>query len=210
MLKEVRIGKIVATHGLRGEVKVLPTTDDISRFKELKSVILRKTSRGMRSENAGGGNGDQKKAKPACPAGGSLCQNSERPKPTENGRRVLNVTQIRFQNGTVLMRLEGVNSIDDARLLRNSDLLVDRADAIPLEEGEYFIGDYIGLRVVTDEGKEMGFIREVIETGANNVFLAVTEEGRELMLPNIPDCVLEARPEEGYIRVHILEGLLDL
>ena len=117
---------------------------------------------------------------------------------------------VRFQKELVLLKLSGIDRIEDAENLRGSELWIDRADAVALAEGEYFLGDYIGLRVLTEDGEELGKIRSILETGANYVFSVEREGGKELLIPNSENCVLEKKPEEGYLRIHLLEGLLDL
>ena len=89
-------------------------------------------------------------------------------------------------------------------------LLVTRDQAVPLEEDEYFIADLIGLRVITDEDKVLGKLTDVLETGANDVYQVTDENGKEILLPAIKDCILSVDLEKGEMKVHILEGLLDL
>lgn len=178
MLQELRVGMISATHGLKGELKVIPTTDDPKRFLELKKLRLRKKARGLRRE--------------------------------DETEQEFSVESVRFQKELVLLKLSGIDRIEDAENLRGSELWIDRADAVALADGEYFLGDYIGLRVLTEDGEELGKIRSILETGANYVFSVEREGGKELLIPNSENCVLEKKPEEGYLRIHLLEGLLDL
>ena len=93
---------------------------------------------------------------------------------------------------------------------KGMDLLVTRENAIPLKEGEHFIVDLIGCRVVTDEGRELGELTDVLQTGANGVYVVKTLEGKEVLLPVIKECVLEKDIENKVIKVHIMKGLLDL
>ncbi len=85
--------------------------------------------------------------------------------------------------------------------------MITRQQAVPLEEGEYFISDLIGSRVVTDNGRELGELFDVLETGANHVFLVKKQDGKELLLPYIPDCVLEIDIKNKLVTVHMMEGL---
>ena len=76
-----------------------------------------------------------------------------------------------------------------------------------LKENEYFIADLIGLSVIDDEGKKLGALTDVLSTGANDVYV-VTEGEREILIPAIRQCILQVNIEEGFMKVHLLEGLL--
>ena len=105
--------------------------------------------------------------------------------------------------------IDANDSIDDVMAIRKGELYVDRADAIPLAEGEYFIGDIIGCKVLDEDNAELGTVKEFIETGAHDV-IVVKREGKDLMIPYCDPFILEKAPEEGYIRVHLIPGLLEL
>ena len=100
-----------------------------------------------------------------------------------------------------------MDRIEDVERLKGAELLIPREEAIPLEEGEYFIPDLLGLKVTTDDGRELGTIKDVIETGANNVYDVQNEEGGRILIPAIPQCILDVRLEEGEMTVHLLKGL---
>ncbi len=170
MVEQFRVGVITSTHGLKGEVKVFPTTDDPGRFRKLKKVTL-----DLGSE-----------------------------------KRQLKVRKVAFFKQFVIRGFEGLDTIEDVERLRGKDLLVDRKDAIALPEGRYFIADLIGLRVINEQDEEIGILQDVLETGANDVYVAVRPDGRELLLPVIDECVLETDPDAGYVRVHVMPGLEDL
>lgn len=163
----LRVGVIANTHGLKGEVKVYPTTDDIHRFKDLKKVILK----------------------------------------TKKGDQPLTVTSARPVKNLVVVKFEGIDSIDDVISWKGCDLMVSREDAIPLAEGEYFIADLIGCKVIGDDGRDIGVLKDVLETGANDVLIVNTHEGKELLIPWIDDCLLSVDLEKEEILVHLLEGL---
>ena len=80
---------------------------------------------------------------------------------------------------------------------------------MPLGENENFIADLIDMEVVTDEGKALGTLIDVMETGANDVYVVETSDGEEILLPAIRDCILDVNVEEKRMTVHVLEGLLD-
>ncbi|MBQ1414743.1 MAG: 16S rRNA processing protein RimM, partial [Lachnospiraceae bacterium] len=102
------------------------------------------------------------------------------------------------------------DDMDAAAKLRGAELFVSREDAVPLEEGEYYIADLLGMEVFTDEGEKLGFVKDVLETGANDVYIVQRPKGKPLLLPAIPECVLDIDVERGMMRVHIMEGLLEL
>lgn len=165
----LRVGVITTTHGIHGEVKVFPTTDDIRRFDDLKKVVLR----------------------------------------SRNGDMEVHVQSVKYFKNQAIVKLEEIDSVEQARLYQNAELYVRREDAVPLEEGEYYIGDLIGLSVVTDEGKVLGTLTDVMETGANDVYIVTTPENKEILLPAIGECILDIDLENGICRVHIMKGLLD-
>ncbi|HAB95005.1 MAG TPA: 16S rRNA processing protein RimM [Lachnospiraceae bacterium] len=170
MVTRFRVGVITGTHGLRGEVKVYPTTDEPARFLDLEQVIL----------------------------------------DTGRQERVLKLRSVKFFKKFVILGFEGLDRIEDVERLKGAELLIPREEAYELEEGEYFIPDLLGLRVVTEDGRELGVIKDVIETGANNVYDVRNEDGKGILIPAISDCVLDVNLEEGTMKVHLLPGLEDL
>lgn len=165
-----QVGIVTSTHGLNGEVKVYPTTDDPARFKRLKEVIL----------------------------------------DTGKEELELEIEHVKFFKQLVILKFKGIDSIDDASKYRQKSLYVTRQNAVRLRRDEYFVADLIGLSVMDEEEKAVGILKDVISTGANDVYVIVMEDGKELLLPAIKQCVLEVDVEARYMKVHILEGLLDL
>lgn len=164
-----QVGVITSTHGVRGEVKVFPTTDDPRRFKRLKEVIL------------------------------------------ENGKEqiLLEIESVKFFKQFVILKFKGIDNINDVEKYRQKSLLVTRKNAVRLSKDEYFIADLMGLKVINEDGTEIGVLENVMETGANDVYEIKMNDGRELLLPAIKQCVLEVDVEAGFIKVHIMDGLLD-
>lgn len=107
----------------------------------------------------------------------------------------------------VILKFKGIDSINDIEKYKGRDLLVTRENAIPLEEGEYYIADILGATVVTEDGEKFGVLKDVLTTGANDVYV-VEHEGKEVLLPVIPDCVLSRNMDTKVVTVHIMEGLL--
>ena len=160
----LRVGVIANTHGIRGEVKVFPTTDEKERFKDLKKVIL-----------------DMGKE-----------------------QKVLEIQSVRFFKNLVILKFKGIDNINDIEMYKGKDLLVTREDAVPLEEGEYFIADLLDLDVYSDEDEKIGVLYDVMQTGANDVYVVKTEEGKEILLPAIDECILDIDLEESRMTVHIM------
>ena len=166
----LRVGVITSTHGVRGEVKVFPTTDDMNRFKKLKTVIL----------------------------------------DTKKGHKTLNVESVKFFKNMVILKFKGYDNINDVEMWRQMDLLITRDQAVKLSPDENFIVDLIGLTVMTDEGEMLGVMQDVLQTGANDVYIVKMASGKEVLLPAIKDCILNVDLEKGEMLVHVLDGLLDL
>ncbi len=164
-----QVGIITATHGLKGEVKVFPTTDDVKRFKRLREVIL----------------------------------------DTGKERIGLEVESVKFFKQFAIVKFKGIDDISAVEKYRKASILVTRENAVRLKKDEYFIADLMGLKVRDESDAEIGVLRDVMETGANDVYVIDLTDGRELLLPAIKQCVLEVDPEGGFMKIHILEGLLD-
>lgn len=166
----LRVGVIASTHGVKGEVKVFPTTDDAARFKQLKEVLL----------------------------------------DTGKERLPLTIEHVKFFKNMVILKFKGYDSINDIEKYRSKDLLIFRENAVELGPDEYFITDLIGLEVMTDQGETLGVMKDVLETGANDVYVVELESGKELLVPAIGECILDVNLEERTMKIHLLEGLLEL
>ncbi len=112
------------------------------------------------------------------------------------------------QNG-LLVRFKGVDTPEAAGQFRNQWVYVKTSELPPLPAGQFYQHQLLGLHVEDEQGKLLGVLVEILETGANDVYVVVDEKGRELLLPAIPPVILDVQPERGFIRVHLLDGLLD-
>ena len=119
----------------------------------------------------------------------------------------LEVEEIKFSKNLVLVKVKGINTIEEAIKLKNVFLYVKRED-IKLKDGAHFIVDLIGLEVYTDDGKLLGVLKEVLQPGANDVYIVEDEDKKQILLPVIPDVVNDINLEERKIIVHLLEGLI--
>ncbi len=118
------------------------------------------------------------------------------------------VIRIRKHSAGMLVQLEGISDRSQAELLRKTSVFIHIDEAIPLEEGEYYLYQIEGIQVVTDDGTELGHLTDFIETGANDVYVVTSDEGHEILLPAIPEVILDVNIEEHVMTVHLLEGLM--
>ena len=125
----------------------------------------------------------------------------------KNNLKELQVEEVKFSKNLVLIKFKGVETIEQAEELKNYYLQAKRSD-IKLEKGAYFIVDLIGLEVYTEEGKLLGILKEVLQPGANDVYVVENEEKQEILLPVIPDVVKKVDIEGKKIVVKLLEGLI--
>jgi 16S rRNA processing protein RimM len=119
-------------------------------------------------------------------------------------KRPLIIEYVKYFKGRPIVKFKGLDKIEDVQKLRGCPLVVKREDAIPLEEGEYFIGDLIGCTVYLEDGMVLGELVDVLRTGANDVYVVRKSDGKEILIPVIPECVLEKNPENLRIVVHLL------
>ncbi len=163
----LQVGVITTTHGVRGEVKVFPTTDDPARFKKLKNVVL------------------------------------------DTGREKidLEIAGVKFFKNMVILKFKGIDNINDVEKYRKKSLYVTRENAVKLKKNEYFIADLIGLKAESEEGEDLGSLSDVLQTGANDVYVLSKEGTSDILLPAIKECVKEVDIEGGKMIVHLLPGL---
>lgn len=127
---------------------------------------------------------------------------------TKKESQLYNIESIKYHKNFVLIKFKGINTVEQAETLRNSYLEVDRAQAIPLNEGEYFIADLIGLEVYSDEGKLIGKVDDIYNTGANDIYVVKDDLGKQTLLPGIKDVIKNVDLEKGQIIVHLIPGLI--
>ena len=121
--------------------------------------------------------------------------------------KTLEIASTRFFKNLVIVKFKGIDNINDIEQYKGHDLYVTRENAIPLEEGEYYLADIIDAKVVTEDGEDFGILKDVLETGANLVYV-VEHEGKEVLLPVIPECVKNVDVSAGIVTVHIMKGLV--
>ena len=122
--------------------------------------------------------------------------------------QLYNIESIKYHKNFVLIKFKGINTVEQAEILRNSYLEVDREQAIPLNEGEYFIADLIGLEVYSDEGKLIGKVDDIYNTGANDIYVVKDELGKQILLPGIKEVIKNVDLDGEKITVHLIPGLI--
>ena len=164
----LKVGVITTTHGVRGEVKVYPTTDEPERFLDLEYVLL----------------------------------------DTGKELRRLDIKNVRFFKNLVILKFDGIDNINDIEKYKGRDLWIPREEAQELDEDEYYIADLLGMKVLLEEGSEFGTLKNVMETGANDVYIVDSVEHGEVLLPAIKECILDVDIETNTMTVHLMKGLL--
>jgi 16S rRNA processing protein RimM len=167
MLEHLSIGQIINIHGFRGEVKVYPLTDDISRYKKLTEVYVEENTQLVKYE----------------------------------------VESVKFLSSTIAMKLKGIDTEEAANKLRNFYIKVDRKSAVKLPKDSYFICDLIDLEVYNEKGLLLGTIRDVMQTGSNDVYVVQTAE-KDILIPALKEVVKEVDLKNKKIVVELLEGLI--
>lgn len=176
----LQVGVITTTHGVRGEVKVFPTTDDPARFKKLKKVFL----------------------------------------DTGKEKIELEIGQVKFFKNLVILKFRGIDDINEIEKYKGKSLLITREQAVKCGKDEYFIADLMGAEVLTEDQKLLGVVKDVLQTGANDVYVVqvredspyrskVEDKKGELLLPAIKECILQVDMDSRKMQVHLMPGLLE-
>lgn len=161
----LELGRIVNTHGIKGEIKIQPWCDDPEIFDSLEYLYI----------------------------------NSEKYK----------IIQTRPHKNCVITKLDGVDNIDSAEMLRNRIVTVEREMLGELPEGTYYIADIEGLEVKTADGRVLGKIKEIIKTGSNDVYVIDNDTKKPYLIPVIDQVVKEVNIDGGYVLIELMEGLID-
>ena len=167
------IGTIVNVHGLRGELRVLPSTEDPSRFELLKTIEVF-------------------------------------PKNSENDSAVYVLENVRLHKTVVVLKLIGIDDRNAAEKLIGGVIKIPRSLALPLDDDEYYQKDLLDMSVVTEDGEELGSLVQILETGANDVYVVRHEGAKDLLIPAIKDCIISIDIPQKKMIVHLLKGLREL
>lgn len=158
--KLLECGKIVNTHGIRGEVKIIPWADSPEFICDLSTIYI-----------------------------------DENP---------VNLLSARVHKGNVIALLEGVNDVNAAMLLKEKVVCMSRDD-VELPEGSFYLADIIGLKVIDEAGMELGVLTDILSPSIQQIYVIKGE--REIMIPVVPQFILETNVAGGYIKVRLIEGM---
>lgn len=164
----LQVGVIASTHGIRGEVKVFPTTEDAQRFLDLEYVLL----------------------------------------DTGADKKKLKIQGVKFFKKFAILKFQGIDNINDIEKYKGRGLWIPREEGLELDEDEYYIADLLGMEVELEDGTFFGTLKDVMETGANDVYVVNTREGKEVLLPAIKECILEVDIENNKMKIHLMDGLV--
>lgn len=164
----LKVGVITTTHGVRGEVKVYPTTDDAERFLDLEYVLL-DTGREMKR---------------------------------------LTIQNVKFFKNLAILKFREIDNINDIEMYKGCSLWIPREEGQELGKDEYYIADLLGLDVVLEDGTIFGKLKDVMETGANDVYVVTAADGKEVLLPAIKECIRKIDLEKNEMVVHLMKGLI--
>ena len=166
----LEVGKIINTHGLKGEVKVAAWTDTPDVFEDLDAVYLKKRTEHVK----------------------------------------LTIKNVKYQKNNLIVKFAEYNDINDVEVLKNSVLYAERSALGELPDGVYYIADLIGMTVKKENGEVIGKIKDVIQTGANDVYVVAREKQKDMLIPVIDEVVLSVDTEICEVTVSLMEGLEDL
>lgn len=120
----------------------------------------------------------------------------------------LEIEEVKYQKNMVLVKFKEIQTVEQAESLRNAYVEISRSDAIPLEEGQYFIADLLGLNVYTDKDEKLGVLEDIYNTGSNDIYVVKNELGKQFLLPYIDEVIKSIDLENEKITVHIIDGLI--
>jgi len=163
-MAKYQVGKIINVHGLKGDLKVYPTTEDINRFELLDKVYIDEIE--------------------------------------------YEVENVRYHKGNVLLKVSGIDDINEAEKLKNKSVMIPEDMALELDENEYYIRDLYDMEVYDEDGEKIGILTEIYFTKSNDVYEVTMKDGKKILLPNIDECIKEVDVEAKKMTVKIMEGLI--
>lgn len=164
----LEIGQIVNSYGIKGFFKVVPFTDDITRFDNLKNIYIEKNKKLEKKE----------------------------------------IEEVKYHKNLVLLKIKGIDDINDTEQYKNCYLKIDRENAVKLPEDTYFITDIIGIQVFTEEGELLGNIIDVFPTGSNDVYVIKDKLGKQILLPAIEEVIRKVDVIAKKMTVKLIAGLI--
>lgn len=164
----LEIGQIVNSYGIKGFFKVVPFTDDITRFDNLKNVYIERNNKLEKVE----------------------------------------IEEVKYHKNLVLLKIKGIDDINDTEQYKNCYLKIDRKDAVKLPKDTYFITDLIGMEVYTQQGEFLGNIDDIFPTGSNDVYAVKDELGKQILLPAIGKVIKNVDVKTKKMIVELIPGLI--
>lgn len=167
MQELLEIGQIVNSYGIKGFLKVVPFTDDVTRYDNLKTIYVEINKKLQEME----------------------------------------IEEVKYHKNLVLLKLKGIDDINQTEQFKNCYIKIDRKDAVSLPKDTYFIVDLMDMDVFTDEGNLLGKIIDIFPTGSNDVYVVKDELGKQILLPAIGDVIKNVDVPNKKMIVHLIEGL---
>lgn len=127
---------------------------------------------------------------------------------TKSGLTEFKIEQVRYVKNMVMLKLAGIDTVEEAEKYRNLYIKILRDQEEELEEGSYYVVDIFGCKVNTDANQELGKIVDVFQTGSNDVYVVKDEQGKQILLPAIKQVIKNVDIKNKIITVHLLEGLV--
>lgn len=165
-MKKYRVGQIVNTHGLKGDVKIYSYTDYPERFEEIDYVY-------------------------------------------DENRKKYMLERVKYHKSMPIIKLQTVDSIDDAEKMRGVTLYIDEENLRELEEDEYMISDLVGLQAFTESGNPIGEVVNVLQYTANDIYVIHSSDGKEYLVPALKEFVPIIDLENKKMIINEIKGLLD-
>ena len=179
MINFLRIAYIITTHGIKGEFKCTPTSDDLSRFELIKNIYL--VPKSIKDFNISG---------------------------VDKEKYLNQVESVKYLKNAVVIKCKNIDSIEEASKYIQYDIYIDRSDAIPLDKNEYFIPDLIGLKLVDNNNDELATVVDVIDN-LSQAKLIVKKNDKEYIIPMVSEFIKKIDLDNKIINVELIEGMLE-
>ena len=164
MQELIKLGKITAPVGIKGEFRVYPYTDDKTRFSDIKKLVL--AGKDYEVERATYRNNDM-----------------------------------------VVLKLKGIDDRNTSETLRGLELFLRKEDLWEVPEDTYFVEDILGIRVLDEEGKEIGILKDIIQNPAHDLYEIETPEGKSFLVPAVKEFVRRVDVDAKLMVLHLIEGM---
>lgn len=165
-MEYILVGKIINTHGVKGEVKLYPYTENIKRFSDLKTIYI----------------GEEKSS--------------------------IEIEGVRYHKNMALIKLEGLDNMNDVIFLKGEKVYIDEVDRIKLPKGKYFIYELIDCKVFDMEGNSLGYVKDVLQNSSNDVYI-IKDNKKEYLIPAVKEFIKEINISEKKIVIDVIEGMIE-